>query len=106
MSCRTGDPEMRAAAIVVVFLFAAQSYAAESRALLLELWVNGRSTHKILHVEARNGGYFLRGKDLREAGLAVGETGGAEGYVHLDALKDVSVRLDQAGQRLLVTAAP
>ncbi len=97
---------MRAAAIVVVFLFAAQSYATESRALLLELWVNGRSTHKILHVEARNGGYFLRGKDLREAGLAVGETGGAEGYVRVDALKDVSVSLDQAGQRLLVSAAP
>src|SRR5579885_270435 len=99
---------MRAAALVVVFFVSWPAWAAgeSPHRLLLELWVNGRSTHKVVQVDIDGSDILLRPDDVRKAGIRIGPADGPDGLVRIGAVSGLAAEIDLANQRLLLTAAP
>lgn len=79
----------------------------EGTTLLLEVVINDFPIGKIAEVEERGGKLFLRGQDLPQLGLRTPAEvmPGADGLYAIDALPDVSARLDAPTQTLYITAA-
>jgi len=75
------------------------------RLLLLEVWRNGATDHAIVHVTVRDGALLLAADDLPLLGVRV-TASPKDGMIDLAKLAGLSVAIDQAGQRLLLTAAP
>ena len=74
------------------------------RALLLEVWINGRATGLVAEFKERDGAIFAAASELKEIGLAVPEPAADAEAVPLAALSGVSFRLEEASQRLAITA--
>jgi outer membrane usher protein len=72
--------------------------------LFLELVVNQMNTGRVVAVEQRNGRFFLPASALRETGMKLPDTLGAE--VDLDRLPGLHSQYDSAGQRLLLDVPP
>ncbi len=80
---------------------------APGRELLLELWINGRSNHTIVHVTERTGILWINRTVLANAGiLATPEETGSDGLVAVTHLSGVELRIDEAEQKILITLAP
>jgi outer membrane usher protein FimD/PapC len=75
-----------------------------STVLLLEVWINGRTDHRILRVQHLDDEYFVEGDALARAGLNLN---GAEarGSIALKKLNGLSFEIDQTNQRLLIAAS-
>jgi len=80
--------------------------SAESRDLYLEVFVNDVSTGLIgAFKQLPDGGLASTPEELREVGLEPVESAmGSDHLVRVDRLPDVSYRIDEATQRLYVTA--
>ena len=72
--------------------------------LFLELVVNQMNTGHVVAVEQRNGRFFLSANALRDTGMKLPDTLGAE--VDLDSLSGLHSEYDSAGQRLLLDVPP
>src|SRR5580698_514286 len=72
--------------------------------LLLEVWINGRTQHRVLLVQSVSGEIYAQAPDLALAGLRLGETE-MHGKIAMHALKGVTCTVDQSNQRLLITAS-
>jgi outer membrane usher protein len=98
-----------ALAAVLMLACAPMSQAAagtdDTQQLLLEVWVNGHTSHVIAKVADRDGAFSVNEVDLGAAGVKVnpGEAG-SDGYVALAALSGVHVELVGSEQKLLITA--
>ncbi len=77
------------------------------RSLYLEVFINDTSTKLIGNfTEMPDGGLAATAQELKDVGLKPPEGAeGAGGMVRLDQLADVSFQIDEAAQRLYVTAA-
>ncbi|MER9407324.1 fimbria/pilus outer membrane usher protein [Mesorhizobium caraganae] len=77
------------------------------RSLYLEVFINDTSTKLIGNfTEMPDGGLAATAQELKDVGLKPPEGAeGAGGLVRLDQLADVSFQIDEAAQRLYVTAA-
>lgn len=72
--------------------------------LFLELVVNQMNTGRVVAVEQRSGRLFLPASALRETGMKLPDTLGAE--VDLDSLPGLHSQYDSTGQRLLLDVPP
>ncbi len=73
--------------------------------LLLEVWRNGATDHAIVHVTPSGNGLLMPAADLPLLGVKV-TASPKDGMIDLDKLAGLTVTIDQAGQRLLLDAAP
>ncbi|MEJ0025033.1 MAG: fimbria/pilus outer membrane usher protein [Rhizomicrobium sp.] len=94
-----------AAALAYSYLAGAAAAASGGERLVLELWVNGHSSHVIAKVIDRDGAILVDAVDLAAAGIKAGpaETD-ADGLVALAALDGVQAQLQGAEQQLQLTA--
>ncbi len=93
------------AASLIYVSFVGAAAASDTEQLVLEVWVNGHSSHVIAKVVERNGAIFIDAVDLAASGIKLGpgETG-ADGLVALAALGGVQAQLQGAEQQLQLTA--
>lgn len=77
--------------------------AASDRTLVLEVVLNGRSTGRVAEFVERDGALYARPSDLRLLGLVVPPDAG-DAPVPLLAVSGLLVRIDEPGQRLIMTA--
>jgi hypothetical protein len=75
--------------------------------LLLEVFVNGRSTHKIGEFTLRHGTLMARPEELQDLGFRVpaSRTFQAVGLIPLSDLRGLSWTIDQKNQQLIITAS-
>ncbi|MBV9653576.1 MAG: fimbrial biogenesis outer membrane usher protein [Acetobacteraceae bacterium] len=76
------------------------------QSLVLQLVINGRVAGETLDVWQRDGAVLALASELREAGIIVPESvhPDADGRIRLDALTNLSFRVDELKQQLVVTA--
>jgi hypothetical protein len=79
--------------------------AAHAAPLLLEVWRNGVTDHAIVHLTAQGGALLIPADELPLLGVKV-TAPSRDGQIDLAKLAGVDAVIDQAGQRLLLTAAP
>jgi outer membrane usher protein len=82
---------------------AALADPAPPRALLLELWINGRTQHQVVPVIRREGGLLVARGDLLKAGFALPQ---GDGLVALSSIAGLTAKIEQATQQLVMTATP
>jgi outer membrane usher protein len=97
-----------AAAIMAIILLTGRSEhaAAADETLLLDVVVNGYSSGKIGEFELHDGVLNARADELKDLGFRVPASvpRGQDGRIALSDLPGLTLRLDQAGQKLYVTA--
>ena len=79
--------------------------AAGGPQLLLEVWRNGATDHAIVHVTLDGGAMLIPAADLPLLGVKV-TASPKDGVIDLAKLAGLTIAIDQAGQRLLLTIAP
>ena len=86
-------------------LFCCAVSPASAAPLLLEVWRNGATDHAIVHVTVQEGAILLGAEEVPLLGVKV-TASPKDGTIDLAKLAGLAVAIDQAGQRLLITAAP
>jgi outer membrane usher protein len=96
---------LAAAALVAAQLAAAPAFSAE-RSLVLEVIINGRSTGQVGEFIDRDGALYVKPAELRELGFAVSDDidSGTE-PIPLSSLPNVSARVDESKQKLVVVVS-
>lgn len=74
---------------------------ASQTSLLLEVWINGRTQHRVVRVETSGDAVYCDAVDLAGAGLRLHRE---NGLVALGELDGISFKIDIADQRLVITA--
>jgi len=90
---------------LAVFLLCCVVTPAMAAPLLLEVWRNGATDHAIVHVTLDGEAVLIPAADLPLLGVKV-TASPKDGRIDLAKLAGLTVAIDQAGQRLLLTAAP
>lgn len=89
---------------VLALLFGCAVTPAAAAPLLLEVWRNGATDHAIVHVTAQEGAILLAAEEMPLLGVKV-TASPRDGMIDLAKLAGLTVAIDQAGQRLLITVA-
>lgn len=94
------------AALLCAALWSVEGNAAADRVLVLEVVINGRATGKVSEFVERRGTLYVRPADLVAVGLILPPRMAAETEpIALSSLPNLSARMDEAKQTLLIAAA-
>jgi outer membrane usher protein len=102
----THDLKWLRAGLLCAALWSGEAIAAADRVLVLEVVINGRATGQVSEFIERDGSLYVRPADLVAVGLILPPqiASGSE-PVALSSLPDLSARVDEAKQTLLIAAA-
>jgi len=106
MNCiRTGTFVLTAVLALICVASATGATRSGTQQLLLEIWLNGRTSHVIAKVIDRDGEILVNAVDLGAAGIKIGPAeADADGFVVLGKLSGVQARLLGEEQKLQLTA--
>jgi outer membrane usher protein FimD/PapC len=90
---------------IIALAFCCAVSPASAAPLLLEVWRNGVTDHAIVHVTVEGNTLLMPTADMPLLGVKV-MASPKDGVIDLAKLAGLGIAIDQAGQRLLITAAP